>query len=229
MRQFIFCMMIAIGSTCSAELKLVINGPTEAKVGEAIILDTKGTVANAKNWILPESIRGKVLQCNEQLGFFPEKAGEYRIILHGTDGVVLGHKEIVITVEPRVPPVVDEPDDPPGDKPIEDDPPSAGYQELEKLSHDLADEVDEPETRSKLASRLKTVDYDQSPEMVDQAIDQTIRRVLVERPRESDSDWQTGWFRPLIEQLSSMADDGAIKDVSDLERAMEAVIRGLNG
>lgn len=219
--RFVILTLLAFASlTASAELKLVVNGPVEAKVGQAVILNTQGTVANAKAWILPAELDGKVLQCTDQLGFFPETAGTYRLILHGTDGMVLDHYVHSVVVSGSAP--VD-PDKPPTDPPSDGD-----FASLEQLSRSLSVAVGDTETRGKLGARILEVNFDQPPGDVDREIDRVIRRVFAEIPRDSnDFDWHHGWYNPILQELSDMAASGQISDLSDLKKAMTAVARGL--
>lgn len=106
-------------------------------------------------------------------------------------------------------------------------PPPAGFKPLEELSRSLSTGLGDEQTRAKLGMRLMGVQFTGTPEEVDKRIDQVVRRVLAERPRDNTTDWDNGWYSPIVVELSKLVASGSIKDLSDLKAAVKAIATGL--
>lgn len=222
MRTLALFVSLVICSVANAELTLKINGPSEGKTGDLIVLDCIGSEANLKSWIIPDDLEGKsLLGCKDQVAFATRDPGVYTFFLYGTDGETLLHTKHVVTIEGSKP--VD-PEDPP---PI-DPPPVGNFDELTKSSKELSLKLNDSTTRQMLAESLKKSSYGDDLDSAQANFERLFTTTLARRSRDQqDANWFEGWYVPMLKQLQALSKLGAVKNVAQYNQAMNAVVMGL--
>ena len=118
----------------------------------------------------------------------------------------------------------DEPDDP--TTPID-------FKDLSDLANSLASDLNDPTTRSKLASALSEVTNSIAAQPTigeaELLLTNTIENVLLRREGESrDKDWFNGWRKPLSELTAKYLNDGAISSPREVSEIAKAYALGLS-
>lgn len=108
--------------------------------------------------------------------------------------------------------------------PEEPQPPPVGFEKLKLLSKDLADKVNDPQTRQKLAAAYKSVlSVEKSFDQLTSDIVAARQLVLNARPRPVTTNWEP-WKLAIEEELKRLV---PANDVKTYVAAFEAVIAGL--
>ena len=224
MRNVLTLAILLTLATCArAELSLVINGPTEATTGNLVVLNSVGSVAHATEWIPPKALKDKTAQCGEQIFFATSEPGEYLFTLTGTDGQHLSHVQHTVVIPSPLPiPIPDEP--PPTEPPPPSDP---SLTDLQELSRSLSTGLNDQETRARLGLEVMSADFSGTLEEAFESVEKTIFLSLNRRNRENETDWQAGWYIPVLKALNDRIQNGTITDTASYKTAMEYVSRGL--
>jgi hypothetical protein len=225
MRTLLLLAAMLFVSPVMAELKLQINGPAEGKTGDLVVLDSTGTIANGKDWIVPKELQGKTLSsgCSDQLGFATRNPGKYTFHLYGTDGLMLAHvsHEVTITGLSTEPP-------PTTDPPPVDPPPIGNFESLKKTSYEKSIALNDQKTRTQLGQTLSQGKLEGSLSQAQDTAEKRITLVLSKRTRDSqDSDWFNGWYVPILTMIQEMNRAGKITTVDQYNEAIKAVAEGL--
>jgi len=212
-------MAICFCNLANAELTLQINGPSIGNTGDLIVINSIGSNAKVKNWIVPDELANKSMTCTDQLGFSTSVPGSYTFYLYGTDGEQITHTShtIVITKSGEIP-----------EDPLP--PPTGNFDSLTKSSRDLSMGLNDAKVRKKIGDELikfKTVNDSLADSQAD--VERIITSVLAQRSRsEADANWLEGWYVPMLKQIAELARLGMIKNTNQYQAAIKAIALGLN-
>lgn len=231
MRNFILgflCVYSLLITTTLADVTAVINGPTEARVGDLVVLSGRDSVGDNLKWVQPQKIQTLLCGDGKDLAFATGTPGIYSFIL------IVADKEADIdyvqhTVVVRGGVIEPDPEEP--EKPT--DPPPT-FAELVSVSRESAKRLSDAETASGLAATIRaTVDSLESRCDAGQCpgLDETKRvtvaaieaRLLQRTGNSRGVDWLNGWRVPVNAKLKEIN----AADVPTYLTAMRAVALGL--
>lgn len=225
------CLMVSLAL---ADVKAVINGPEEAKVGDLIVLSGRESVGDNMQWVQPQKIQTLLCGDGQDLAFATGTPGTYQFIL------IVANKEAEIAYVQHTVKVtgqiVTEPDPDPKPDPEEPTPPPTDLQKLVEISKAAADNLRDNATRQALANAIREtanlIDNKcaagQCPGLVSakNSMVMAIETTLLRRSGTSRSvDWLNGWRVPINAQLKIVN----TADVPSYLAAMRAVALGLAG
>lgn len=189
-------LLTFVSATSYGQASAVITGPTEARVGKFLTLNSSSSVADSVAWIRPDNLSDNWAECKDVLFFSPQEPGVYRFILVAVaveDGVArISTDTHSITVTGMI--VSDVVTPPPVDP---DDPPPVTDNALVKLSRDAARQLNDPTTANALAEVLATLPMGTLQQMSN-AARANVEAVLLNRTGQSRSkDWLNVWRKSI--------------------------------
>lgn len=222
-------LAVSLAGQAVAEVKAVIDGPTQAAAGDLVVLSGAQSVGEGYRWIARDGLQ--TLQCGgdaRELAFASGKAGRYTFIL-----VVADASAAIDYATHTV--VVGGPVDPgPGDPPEDPEPTPGAWEELRKLASARASALHDADTAEAIAAAI--IVTDQAMERACQAgqcpglasakaqIVAAIESALARRRGASlRVDWAGRWRREINGYLESKNP----ADVPTYRAAMRAVAVGL--
>lgn len=233
MRYLLLSLCLACSLNASAEFKLKVTGPTEAKVGTMVILNTVETTAPVFNWIIPEKLTGKVIgglgDCNQQLGFFPDSPGVYQFYIYGTDGKLASHVGHKVIVTGKSSPVDPPPIDPPPIDPPPVDPPTDNqFKGLFDLSKSAVTNLNTPRIQKLLYEMLSEAEFGPTLQDAQQEFENRFTRAMSYRKgEERDPPWWTDWYEAILIEMNNLNKKGILVNISQYQLAIQSVIKGL--
>ena len=229
---FALTLSLCLASGSLAEVRAEIDGPTQAKPGDLVVLSAADSIGDGFRWVSPEGVQ--TLQCSGDLAFASGTPGDYRFLLIAADNEAnIDYATHVVTIVGSQP--QPDPDPDPGEPDPDPQPTPGAWEELRKISASGAKSLADPSTAEKLARAIKTVDAQleqlcqarQCPTITQasQTMVQAIEGVLALRRGASlQADWLGKWRRPINAHIKA-------KNPADLDTyraAMRAVAVGLS-
>lgn len=215
---------------CWAQVQAVITGPTEARVGDLVVLSGRESSGDNFKWVEPQKIQTMMCGDGKDLAFATGTPGRYQFMLIAADKQADIHyaQHTVIVRGTMVP----EPEPTPEPEP---DLPPPDMQELVKVSRDAAVKLNDAPTARAIATAIQeAVSNIESgcksgacPELeaAKLSVVKAIELALLARTGNSRNiDWMNGWRVPVNAAVTGLA----IGDVPSYLAAMRAVAVGLN-
>lgn len=209
-------LLFFLCSTCFAQPKAVITGPSTGNTGDLVVLSTTGSIGDNFAWITPENLQTLVCGEGKDLAFSSGKSGSFRFILIATDREAsihfTSHTVVIGKLEPPKPP---DPPDPPD--PVSD---------LEEISRQYKP-GSEPQVAALIVKNIRStsnfiVSGLLSVEDAATLYQANISNALALRPRGSQADWES-WRKAVEAEFDSLAPE----TVKELTIYYEQVARGL--
>lgn len=199
--------------------KAQIDGPSESKAGNMVVLNTVASQADETRWIIPEELDGRYIQIGTQLAFSVREAGQFKFYLiavshhpdetDGTGKILIDVANHTVTITDgfgECPPIEDpdKPDDPSDPDDPADPVPPGDFTELQQVSYDAAKQLGDPETAKRLAAAIRSVPVGDLAGMR-QAAGKAIEAAFLARRGDSeDKAWDVVWRRPTDAMIASM-------------------------
>lgn len=237
MRNFIlgfFAVYSLLITTTLADVTAVINGPTEARVGDLVVLSGRDSVGDNLKWVQPQKIQTLLCGDGKDLAFATGTPGTYSFILIVADKQAdIDYVQHVVVVKGgAINPV---PDPKPEPNPEEPTPVPPSLDELAKISQESAARLNDPTTAKGLADTIKlTIEQLESRCEAGQCpgLDECKRvlvaaieaRLLLRQGASRGVDWLNGWRVPVNAKLKEIN----AADVPTYLTAMRAVALGLS-
>lgn len=217
--------------------KAQIDGPSESKAGNMVVLNTVASEADETRWIIPDELEGRYIQIGTQLAFSVREAGKFRFYLiavshepdetDGTGRILIDVDDHTVTITDgfgECPPIdpgePDNPSDP--DEPSDPDPPG-DYSELRQLSHEAAKQLSDPATAKRLAAAIRGVPVGDLASMR-QAVGKAVEAAFLARRGDSeDKEWDVVWRKPTDSMIAQMK----LTTGEQYARALAALATGL--
>jgi len=200
---FLVCAVAANAQTIA-----IIDGPSSALPGELVVLSSSNSKGDNHKWISPAGLSTAQAGCEaiaSQLFFATPREGSYEFILVVSDKAAAieftKHTVVIKTPGTPVPPPVVNP-------PPVVDPPKSVLEQLKDLSKQNATRLNDPATRSQLATNIKTVVAEikalcaanQCPTLAgaQSKVVKAIESTLLARSKGVSrlADWEQGWRVP---------------------------------
>jgi hypothetical protein len=236
MRPFVEAFVITLSLLCSlasGQVNAVINGPTEARVGDLVVLSGRDSIGDNAKWVEPTKIQTLLCGDGKDLAFATGTPGTYLFTLIVADkaaDIDYATHTVIVRGGPIVEPPV--PDPTPDPKPT---PAPPALEQLVAVSKAGADRVNDAPTRAALAQTIRSVcdsiDHEcregrcitvqAAKELMVTAID---LRLLGRTGASRDADWERGWRVPVNAQLKLTS----AADTPTYVAAMRAVALGLS-
>lgn len=219
--------------------KAQIDGPSESKAGNMVVLNTVASQADETRWIIPDELEGRYIQIGTQLAFSVRESGKFRFyliaVVHEPDETesgkllidVASHTVTITDGFGECPPSTDpgdptDPTDP--DEPPTDPPPTTDFSQLTRQSKDAASSLSDPTTARGLSTALKQIQVADLAEMR-KASSAAIEAVFLMRRGESETKaWDTAWRRPLDAAVAKLG----ITSGEVYKQALRAIAAGLD-
>lgn len=167
-------LFLLLCTPCLADVKAVINGPTQANPGDLVVLTTDGSSGDNYSWIMPENIQVMTCDAQSQVAFASGKPGKFTFILIAAD------KHASIAYSKHTVSIGNAPPEEPGPVPAPD------LSELTKLSQQFT--PNDPETQQAIKQGIQAVSATTLPE-AQKAYQLAIVTAIASRPRGSQSNW----------------------------------------
>lgn len=216
--------------------KAQIDGPTQSKAGNMVVLNTVASKAEELRWIIPDELEGRYIQIGTQLAFSVRDSGEFKFYLIAAvnnpseaapgkiDIDVASHTVTITDGFGECPPT--DPVDPvdPIDPDPTDPPPVTDFAVLTRLSKDAASSLADPTTARGLSDALKQIQVGDLTEMR-KVSSATIEAVFLMRRGPSEGKaWDTVWRRPLDAEVAKLE----ISTGESYQKALQAIAAGLD-
>lgn len=238
----IFAVAVVLLTTCqwngyAKTAKATIEGPTESKAGNLVVLNTGSSKADATQWIIPDELDGRFVHIGTQLAFSVRESGRFKFYLvavsHETDETAAG--QIHIDVAAHTVTITDgfgeckpgEPVDPvdPIDpiNPVDPEPPIEGYRQIEDLSRESARRLDDPSTATSLANVLRQIRQASLAEMRKSVSDAVEAVFAMRRGPSEGKAWDVEWRKPLDQAVEKLG----ITTSEQYQKVLAAISKGL--
>lgn len=201
--------------------KAQIDGPSESKAGNMVVLNTVASQADETRWIIPDELEGRYIQIGTQLAFSVREAGKFRFYLiavshepdetDGTGRILIDVDDHTVTITDgfgECPPVdpgePDQPDDPGQPDDPSDPAPPGDFTELRQFSRDAAKQLNDPTTARRLVAAIKSVSVGNLADM-QKAAGRAIEDAFLQRRGDSeDVPWDIVWRIPANALIAGM-------------------------
>lgn len=229
-------LSLSFGPWAIAEVSAVIDGPTEGRTGDLVVLSGEQSVGDGYRWIPPPGLQ--TLECQgaaRQIAFASGRSGQFTftLVLADTEAnIAYATHTVAISSSGEQPAPGPDPD--PGPEP-DPEPEPGNYEGIRRLSMESAEALADRATAQSLSAAIRAADEameqlcrtGQCPGLAaaKQMMVAAIERSLLLRAGNSRRvNWLDGWRRPLNEALGQLPLD----TVPAYRAAMRAAALGLS-
>ena len=234
MRNWLLLLMLLgpCDCVCMAQVQAVIAGPTEARVGDLVVLSGRESSGDNFKWVEPQKIQTLLCGDGKDLAFATGTPGSYQFMLIAADKLAdIHYTQHTVIVRGTLPPT---PEPEPIPEPQPELPPP-DMQELVKVSRDASARLNDPSTARAIATAIQQAATDMEAGCktgtcpgIDAAkllMVKAIESALVARTGNSRNvDWMNGWRVPVNAAVARLG----LRDVPSYLTAMRAIAVGLN-
>lgn len=219
---------------CMAQVQAVITGPTEARVGDLVVLSGRESGGDNFKWVEPQKIQTLLCGDGKDLAFATGTPGSYQFMLIAADKQAdIHYTQHTVIVRGTLPPEpTPEPEPIPSPEPT---PPPANMQELVKISRDAAAKLNDAPTARAIATAIQQAATDIESgcksgmcpgiDLAKSKMVKAIELALLARTGNSRNvDWMNGWRVPINAAVVRLG----LNDVPSYVTAMRAIAVGLN-